>query len=126
MDGVGPEQIKVRELLQRLQSTEVGEIILATNPNLEGEATAAYLARVIQPLGVRVTRLAHGLPVGADVEYADERTLNRALQHRVPLDAGPPQSAEPVDDPPFDAASASDSIAAAVDAETPPHPGEPH
>jgi recombination protein RecR len=130
MDGVGPEQIKVRELLQRLHSSEVGEIILATNPNLEGEATAAYLVRVIQPLGVRVTRLAHGLPVGADVEYADERTLSRALEHRVSLAAGSPPSAEPDDEPSFDAGSASDPIAAPAaadaDVDAPPHPGEPH
>ena len=86
MDGVGPDQIKVRELLERLHDPNVREVILATNANLEGEATATYLALVFRPLGIRVTRLAHGLPVGSDVEYADERTLSRALQHRVSID----------------------------------------
>ena len=87
MDGVGPEDLKVRELVRRFSDTErpIEEIILATNPNLEGEATAAYLARLIAPLGVRVSRIAHGLPVGSDVEYADERTLHEAMEHRVPL-----------------------------------------
>ena len=85
MDGLGPDQLKIRELLHRLQSADIAEVILATNPNLEGEATSSYLARVLQPLGVRVTRLAHGLPVGADVEYADARTLSRALRHRVTI-----------------------------------------
>jgi recombination protein RecR len=103
MDGVGPEQLKIRELLQRLRSADVTEIILATNPNLEGEATATYLARVLNPIGVHVTRLAHGLPVGADVEYADERTLSRALQHRVSLTAAPADVGEP-SDPPADLA----------------------
>ena len=89
-----------RELLQRLRSADVTEVILATNPNLEGEATATYLARILQPIGVHVTRLAHGLPVGADVEYADERTLSRALEHRVSL-TGPVGSAgEPIDPSP--------------------------
>lgn len=83
MDGVGADQLKVRELMERLRGDSVTEVILATNPNLEGEATASYLARLLQPLGLRVTRLAHGLPIGADVEYADERTLSQALQHRV-------------------------------------------
>ena len=82
MDGVGPEQLKVAELLTRLQAGVVREVLLATNPNLEGEATAMYLARLIGPLGVRVTRLAHGLPVGGDLEYADEVTLSRALTGR--------------------------------------------
>ncbi len=85
MDGVGPEQLKVRELLERVRDDGVEEIILATNPNLEGEATSSYLARLLQPLGLRVTRIAHGLPIGSDVEYADERTLSQALQHRVSL-----------------------------------------
>lgn len=94
MDGVGPEQIKVQELLRRLGPGPDGapplqEVILATNPNLEGEATAAYLGRLLAPFGLRVTRLAHGLPVGSDVEYADERTLSRALAHRVPLSDAP-------------------------------------
>lgn len=87
MDGVGPEDLKVRELLSRLGDPAVEEVILAMNPNLEGEATAGYLARVIGAMGVRITRIAHGLPVGADVEYADERTLRAALTHRVQLDA---------------------------------------
>ncbi len=86
MDGVGPEDIKVRELLTRLGDPEVEEVILAMNPNLEGEATAGYLSRVIGAMGVRITRIAHGLPVGADVEYADERTLRAAMTHRVELD----------------------------------------
>ena len=82
MDGVGPEELKIGELLQRLQSNTVEEVILATNPNLEGEATAMYLQRLIAPLGVRVTHLARGLPVGGDLEYADAITLTRALQGR--------------------------------------------
>ncbi len=86
MDGVGPEDLKVRELLERLGDRTVQEVILATNPNLEGEATAGYLSRVIGAMGVRLTRIAHGLPVGADVEYADERTLREALTHRVRMD----------------------------------------
>ncbi len=82
IEGRGPDQITVRELLERLKTGEVKEIILATNPNVEGEATALYLARLISPLGVRVTRIAHGLPVGGDLEYADELTLGRALDGR--------------------------------------------
>jgi recombination protein RecR len=82
MDGVGPEDLKVEELLARLRDGQVREVIMATNPNLEGEATAMYLGRLISPLGVRVTRLARGLPVGADLEYADEVTLARALENR--------------------------------------------
>jgi recombination protein RecR len=82
VDGIGPEQLKVAELLARVQVESVGEVLLATNPNLEGEATAMYLARLLQPLGVRVTRLAFGLPVGGDLEYADEMTLSRALAGR--------------------------------------------
>ena len=82
VDGVGPEQLKVAELLARLQGGVVREVLIATNPNLEGEATAMYLARLIGPLGIRVTRLAHGLPVGGDLEYADEVTLSRALTGR--------------------------------------------
>ena len=89
MDGVGPEQLKVQQLLARLGAADgappIDEVILATNSNLEGEATAAYLARLIGPLGVRVTRIAHGLPMGSDVEYADERTLHQALEHRVSM-----------------------------------------
>lgn len=82
MDKVGPEQLHVRELLSRLADGEVTEVILATNPDVEGETTATYLARVIRPLGVRVTRLASGLPVGGDLEYADEVTLGRAIEAR--------------------------------------------
>jgi recombination protein RecR len=82
MDGVGPEQLKVAELLARLQVEPVREVLLATNPNLEGEATAMYLARLLGPMGMRVTRLAHGLPVGGDLEYADEVTLGRSLAGR--------------------------------------------
>jgi recombination protein RecR len=82
MDGIGPEDLKTTELLQRLRSDEVREIILATNPNLEGEATAMYLTRLLKPLGVKVTRLARGLPMGGDLEYADDVTLARALEGR--------------------------------------------
>jgi len=81
-DGIGPDDLKVKELLDRLKDGEVSEVILATNPNLEGEATAMYLHRLIGPLGVRVTRLARGLPFGADLEYADDVTLTRALENR--------------------------------------------
>jgi recombination protein RecR len=87
IDGVGPEQLKVRELLLRLGPEGVEEVILCTNPNVEGEATALYLARLVKPLGVRVTRLASGLPVGGDLEYADELTLGRALEGRRELSA---------------------------------------
>lgn len=82
MDGIGPDDLKIKELLGRLQSGEVREVIMATNPNLEGEATAMYLTRLLTPLGVKVTRLARGLPVGADLEYADNVTLARALEGR--------------------------------------------
>ncbi|MBI4499080.1 MAG: recombination protein RecR [Chloroflexi bacterium] len=82
MEGVGPEHLKVQELLRRLRAGGVAEVIMATNPNLEGEATAMYLRGLIAPLGIRVTRLARGLPVGADLEYADEVTLARALEGR--------------------------------------------
>jgi recombination protein RecR len=82
MEGVGPEQLKVRELLERLRDGSVNEVIMATNPNLEGEATAMYVSRLLQPLGVRVTRLARGLPMGGDLEYADDLTLARALENR--------------------------------------------
>ena len=82
MDKIGPEQLHVRELLQRLADGEVKEVILATNPDVEGETTATYLSRVIRPLGVCVTRLASGLPVGGDLEYADEVTLGRAIEAR--------------------------------------------
>jgi len=84
VDGVGPEEIKIAELLTRLRDTdtEVTEVIVATNPNLEGEATAMYLARLLGPLEIRVTRLARGLPAGADLEYADDLTLGRAIEFR--------------------------------------------
>jgi recombination protein RecR len=82
IEGIGPEELKMRELLHRLQGDEVQEVILATNPNLEGDATALYLSRTIQPMGVAVTRLARGLPVGGDLEYADEITLGNALAGR--------------------------------------------
>ena len=81
-DGIGPEELKIKELLPRLNSGSVTEVILATNPNLEGEATAMYLQRLITPLGIRVTRLARGLPYGGDLEYADDVTLSRALEGR--------------------------------------------
>lgn len=82
LDGIGPDDIKVRELLARLEAGGVSEVILATNPNVEGEATALYLARLLRPLGVRVTRIARGLPVGGDLEYADQVTLSKALEGR--------------------------------------------
>ncbi|OUP10882.1 recombination mediator RecR [Collinsella sp. An2] len=82
MDKIGPEQLHIRELLARLGSEEIQEVIIATNPNIEGETTASYLARTIKPLGVTVTRLASGLPVGGDLEYADELTLGRAIEAR--------------------------------------------
>ncbi|MBI2303567.1 MAG: recombination protein RecR [Chloroflexi bacterium] len=82
LSGIGPEALKVKELLARLRDGLVREVIMATNPNLEGEATAMYLQRLIAPLGIKVTRLARGLPVGGDLEYADEMTLARALQGR--------------------------------------------
>jgi recombination protein RecR len=87
IEGIGPDQLKVRELLARLGPEEVGEVILCTNPNIEGEATAMYLARLLKPLGVRVTRIASGLPVGGDLEYADELTLGRALEGRRDVEA---------------------------------------
>ena len=82
LDGIGPEDIKVRELLARLEAGETTEVILATNPNVEGEATAIFLAKLLRPLGVRVTRIARGLPVGGDLEYADQVTLSKALEGR--------------------------------------------
>ena len=82
IDGIGPENLRIRELLTRLASTEVQEIIIATDPNLEGEATATYLTRLIKPMGITISRLASGLPVGGDLEYADEVTLGRAFEGR--------------------------------------------
>jgi len=82
IDGVGPENLRIKELMTRLSETTIGEIIIATDPNLEGEATATYLTRLIKPLGIKVSRLASGLPVGGDLEYADEITLGRAFEGR--------------------------------------------
>lgn len=82
MDGITPDQLRVKELMARLGSGEVNEIIMATNPTVEGEATASYLSRLIKPMGIKVTRLAYGIPVGGDLEYADEFTLARALEGR--------------------------------------------
>ena len=82
MDKVGPEQLRIRELMGRLGSEDIQEVIIATDPNIEGETTASYLARTIKPLGIKVTRLASGLPVGGDLEYADELTLGRAIEDR--------------------------------------------
>lgn len=86
IEGVGPDDLRIRELLARLADGTVTELILATDPNLEGEATATYLARMIKPMGLKVTRLASGLPVGGDLEYADEVTLGRAFEGRRLLD----------------------------------------
>ena len=82
LEGVGPEQLRITELLRRLGEEDIAEVILCTNPNLEGDATAMYLSRQLRPLGIKVTRLASGLPVGGDLEYADELTLGRALEGR--------------------------------------------
>lgn len=82
MDGIGPEDINIPSLLKRLQDDTVEEVILATNPNIEGEATAMYISRLVKPSGIKVTRIAHGLPVGGDLEYADEVTLSKALEGR--------------------------------------------
>jgi recombination protein RecR len=82
IDGIGPERLRVRELIDRLGENEITEVVIATNPNVEGETTALYLARLIKPLGIKVTRIASGLPVGGDLEYADEVTLGRAMDAR--------------------------------------------
>jgi recombination protein RecR len=82
IDGIGPDNLKIRELLERLAASDIHEVIMATNPNVEGEATAMYLAKLIHPFNIKVTRLAHGIPVGGDLEYADEITLARALEGR--------------------------------------------
>jgi len=87
LEGIGPEQLKIRELLARLAPEGVEEVIVCTNPNTEGEVTAMYLARMLKPLGLKVTRIASGLPVGGDLEYADELTLGRALEGRRAIDA---------------------------------------
>ncbi len=82
MDGIGPDDINLKSLIIRLQSTDVEEVVLATNPNIEGEATSMYIARLLKPAGIKVTRIAHGIPVGGDLEYADEVTLSKALEGR--------------------------------------------
>ena len=87
LDGIGPDQLRVKELLRRMEPEGITEVILCTNPNIEGEATAMYLARLLKPLGIRTTRIASGLPVGGDLEYADELTLGRALEGRRELDS---------------------------------------
>jgi recombination protein RecR len=85
VDGIGPDDINLKQLLVRLQDSEVQEVILATNPTIEGEATAMFAARLIRPSGIRVTRIAHGVPVGGDLEYTDEVTLSRAMDGRQEL-----------------------------------------
>ena len=85
LGGVGPDQLRIKELLKRVQNAEVEEVIMATNPTVEGEATAMYISRLLKPLGIRVTRLAYGIPVGGDLEYADEVTLSRAIEGRQEL-----------------------------------------
>ncbi len=82
MDGIGPDDINLKSLIIRLQEGEITEVILATNPNIEGEATAMYIARLLKPAGIKVTRIAHGIPVGGDLEYADEVTLSKAMEGR--------------------------------------------
>lgn len=82
MDGIGPDMIKIKELIQRVGTQDIKEIIMATNPTIEGEATAMYIARLLKPMGIKVTRIAHGLPVGGDLEYADEVTISKALEGR--------------------------------------------
>jgi recombination protein RecR len=82
MDGIGPEDINLKQLIVRLQQNDIKEVILATNPNIEGEATAMFTARLIKPAGIKVTRIAHGVPVGGDLEYADEITLSKAMEGR--------------------------------------------
>ena len=87
LNGVGPDQLRMRELLARIENEGIREVILCTNPNLEGDTTAMYLARLLEPLGIEVTRLASGLPVGGDLEYADELTLGRAFEGRRSMEA---------------------------------------
>lgn len=82
LEGIGPEDLRIKELLARLYNEDVKEIIMATNPNVEGEATAMYIAKLLKPIGIKVTRIAHGLPIGGDLEYADEVTLSKALENR--------------------------------------------
>ena len=83
LEGIGPENLRIKELLNRLYGDEVKEVIMATNPNVEGEATAMYIAKLLKPVGIKVTRIAHGLPVGGDLEYAEEVTLARAMENRI-------------------------------------------
>ena len=85
MDGIGPEDINIPSLLERLKDDTITEIIMATNPNIEGESTAMYISRLVKPLGLKITRLAHGLPVGGDLEYADEVTLSKAMEYRTEI-----------------------------------------
>ncbi len=82
LEGIGPEDIKIKELLTRLSGHKVEEVIVATNPNIEGEATAMYISKLLKPMGIKVTRIAHGIPVGGDLEYADQITLAKALEGR--------------------------------------------
>ncbi len=82
MDGIGPDDIRIKELMDRVKTGEIGEVILATNPDVEGEATAAYIAKQLKPLGVRTTRIAHGIPIGGNLEYVDEITLFKAIENR--------------------------------------------
>lgn len=85
MDGIGPDNIFIKELLNRIASGEVSEVVMATNPTVEGEATAMYIGRLLKPFGIKVTRLAYGIPMGSDLEYADEMTLHKAMQNRISL-----------------------------------------
>jgi len=85
LKGIGPDELRIRELLRRLEDGQIREIVLATNPTLDGEATAAWLARILEPIGIRTTRIGLGLPIGSDLEYADDLTLGRALEGRRPL-----------------------------------------
>ncbi len=85
LDGIGPDRLRIKELLNRFNNDTVKEVIIATDPNVEGEATSMYLARLLKPLGLKVTRIAHGLPIGGDLEYADEITLAKAMENRVLL-----------------------------------------
>ncbi len=82
MNGIGPDDIRIKELIGRVNGDTVKEVILATNPDVEGEATAVYISKLLKPMGIKVTRIAHGLPVGGDLEYADEVTLSKALEGR--------------------------------------------
>ncbi|MDR5658888.1 recombination mediator RecR [Serpentinicella sp. ANB-PHB4] len=82
LEGIGPEDIKIKELLVRIKDQDVDEVIIATNPNIEGEATAMYISKILKPIGIKVTRIAHGIPIGGDLEYADEITLSKALEGR--------------------------------------------